>query len=84
MWWILTGSMAMCAGAVIEPDAYCEVAISYQVGQSNPEIMLDKEIAQWEIGYEKGQWTAFYQHTSGIITTEDGLGLNLIGFKYRF
>ena len=67
----------------LQDNGYIEVGLGYHPAQDMPEANFDNGIAQWEMGVKFNRTKIFYQHTSGIQTTEEGLGLNIIGIKYR-
>ena len=82
---LILSSILLCGLSFPVDDGYCEIKIAQQIGRSEPEIHLDRTVAQWEIGYEvNSNFTAFVQHTSGIVTAEEGMGLILIGIGWRF
>lgn len=71
-------------------DWYTSIGIAYHDEVSaRPEVNLDRELASFELGYEKQfnqNWEVqgYAAHYSGLFTTEHGIGFNPIGVKLKY
>ena len=53
----------------------------YDENNGQPEVTLDNPLGTLGYRVSHGRFTYFVEHTSGIFTTEENLGLNQIGIE---
>ena len=81
---LILGIALLMGGAAATDDGYIEVgAALHSPRYDAPEIDLSVPVGTVEAGIQKGRFKLYYEHISGLTATEEGAGLNMIGFKVR-
>ncbi len=56
----------------------------HPTGLDAPEVNLDPVVGTVALRYQRGAWAVTLEHTSGITTTESGIGFNVLTVRRRF
>lgn len=82
---LIGGIALLTTGAFVSPNGYVEAGVAYHSNYiDSPEITgLGYSIFEYETGWKFKNTSIYYRHSSGITTTEQGAGFNVIGLKVR-